>query len=143
MPPVIVAIPYVIFQGIEPFENVDDTDNYGGVSDQVVVKIPVDSVFMIFVGPQKQREHLNSMTYVWSSKADKDNSKCSVSVIVNTVGFSAEFETRTKSSNTNYVGRGLASDMKIKPSRVCRFEHLQVPCDYGTRWHQDAPAHSI
>jgi len=59
MLPVIVAIPYVIFQGVEPFENVGDTEGYGGVSDQVVVGIPVHSEFMVLVGPQEQRKHLH------------------------------------------------------------------------------------
>lgn len=57
--PAIVAMPHVIFQGVEPFENVGDTDGYGGVSNHVVVHIPVDSVFMVFVKPQEQRKHLN------------------------------------------------------------------------------------
>jgi len=59
MLPVIVAIPYVIFQGFEPFENIGDAEGYGGVSHQVVVGIPVHSVFMVLVGPQEQRKHLH------------------------------------------------------------------------------------
>lgn len=58
MLPAIVAIPYVFFYGFEPFENVDDTDDYGSISDQVVVHIPVHSVLMVLVGPQEQRKHL-------------------------------------------------------------------------------------
>lgn len=59
MLPVIVAIPYVIIQCFEPLKNVDDTDDYGGVSHYVVVHIPVESQFMVFVGPQEQSKHLN------------------------------------------------------------------------------------
>jgi len=82
-------------------------------------------------------------SYLKCSKADEDNSNRSVGVVLNTLGVTAEFETGSESGYTYYVGRGLASNVKIKPSRVCRFEHLQVPRDYGTRWHQYAPAHRI
>jgi len=60
MLPVIVAIPYGNLQGFEPFKDVDDTDDYGGVSNGVVVKVPVDSDFVILVGPQKQSKNLYS-----------------------------------------------------------------------------------
>lgn len=56
--------------------------------------------------------------YLKSSKAYKENSKYSMSVIFNTLGVTADFEANTKSSNANYVGRGLTRHMKIKPSRV-------------------------
>ncbi|RDY02677.1 hypothetical protein CR513_13842, partial [Mucuna pruriens] len=59
MLPVIVTIPNGILQCIEPFKDVDDTDDYGGVSNGVVVNIPVESVFVIFVGPQKQSKNLH------------------------------------------------------------------------------------
>jgi len=58
MLPVIVAISYGSLQCIEPFENVDDTDDYGGVPNGVVVKVPVDSDFVILVWPQKQCKNL-------------------------------------------------------------------------------------
>jgi len=59
MLPVIVAIAYIIFQGVEPLENIGDTEGYGRVSNQVVVGIPVHSEFMVLVGPQEQRKHLH------------------------------------------------------------------------------------
>ena len=64
-------------------------------------------------------------------------------VILNTNRVTSEFETSSPPSNTNYVGRGLACNMKVKPSRVCRFEHLQIPCYYGTNGHQNPPAQCI
>ncbi|KOM43339.1 hypothetical protein LR48_Vigan05g094300 [Vigna angularis] len=45
MLPIIVAIPYGNLQCLEPFKYVDDTNDYGGVSDGVVVEVPVDFLF--------------------------------------------------------------------------------------------------
>jgi hypothetical protein len=52
MLPVIVTVTCGYLQCIEPFEDVDDADDYCSVSDTPMVKIPVDSDFVIFVGPQ-------------------------------------------------------------------------------------------
>ena len=60
MLPVIVAIPYRSLQCIKPFKDVDDADDYGGVSNGVVVNVPVDSDFVVFVGPQEQSKNLYS-----------------------------------------------------------------------------------
>ncbi|KAG2376452.1 Pentatricopeptide repeat-containing protein [Vigna angularis] len=51
MLPVIVGIPCGNLQCLKPFKYVDDTDDYGGVSDGVVVEVPVDFDFVILVGP--------------------------------------------------------------------------------------------
>lgn len=64
MLPVIIAIRCGNFQCFEAFEDVDDADNYSGVSDSPMVKIPVESDFVIFVWPQKQSKHLYSITEV-------------------------------------------------------------------------------
>jgi len=41
-------------------KDVDDTDDYGGVSNGVVIKVPVDSDLVILVWPQKQSKNLYS-----------------------------------------------------------------------------------
>jgi len=64
-------------------------------------------------------------------------------IVGNTSWVTAKLETSSPTSNTNYVCRGLAGNVKVKPSRVSRFEHLQIPSYDGTKGHQSPPAHSI
>lgn len=45
-------------QDLQTFKDVDDAENDHAVSDRMVVNVPVDSVLVILVGPQKQSENL-------------------------------------------------------------------------------------
>lgn len=77
------------------------------------------------------------------AKAEKGDANVSVSVVLDFAVVTAEFETGRPSRNADDISGGLASNVKIKPCRVRRFEHSHVPCYYSTQRHQYTPTHCI
>jgi len=51
-------------QCLKPFKDVDDADDYSCVSDTPMVKVPVESEFVIFFWPQQQSKNLYTVAKV-------------------------------------------------------------------------------
>lgn len=47
-------------QSIKSLEDVNNAQNHGSVSNGVVVYVPIQSVFVVWLGPQEQGEHLQT-----------------------------------------------------------------------------------
>lgn len=85
----------------------------------------------------------NKFGYLKGGKREEKNADGSVDSLLDAGRFVSELHTGCPSSNSDDVGRGLASNMKVKPGGVRRFEHLHVPRDYDSDRHHDTPADYI
>lgn len=56
--------------------------------------------------------------YLKSSKTEEGYSDVSVRVLSNANGITAKFETGCPTGNADGIGRGLASNVKVKPGRI-------------------------
>ena len=130
--------PFIVgAQDFEAFEHIDDAHDDHAVSHGVMVNVPVDSVLMILLRPQKQSEYLNT------SQHEQSNPNVTMGVVLNCCRLAAEFDSGGPPGNSHGVGGGLAGHVKVKPGWICRLEHLQIPCENGSHWHQSPPADRI
>lgn len=81
--------------------------------------------------------------YLKCGYGEEGNSNIPVTVVCNSLGFTAEFEAKAPTRDTNNVCRALASHMEVEPGRIGGLEHPQIPCYDSSKRHQNTPTHSI
>lgn len=59
----------------------------------------------------KFKDSIVNFSYLKGSKTEKDDSNCSMGIILYTGRVGAQFETSTPSSNSNNIGHGLTTNM--------------------------------
>ncbi|KAL0560162.1 hypothetical protein IC582_000556 [Cucumis melo] len=66
-----------------------------------------------------------------------------MSVVFNSEGIAAEFYTGGPTGDTDGVGGGLTTNVKVKPSWICSFENFQVSSENCSHRHHSSPTNSV